>query len=64
MNKQQTREHYESMTREAMRLSPIERVMDAFKCSREDAQRYLDLREEGHSQYEAALMAGLADPHD
>jgi hypothetical protein len=28
----------------------------------ETIQRYCDLRDEGHSQYAALLMAGLADP--
>ncbi|MNX11325.1 hypothetical protein D3C86_410850 [compost metagenome] len=42
----------------------IERVMQQYDCDREDAVRYVDLREEGYSPYQAALMAGLADPHD
>jgi hypothetical protein len=33
-----------------------------FRCSEESAQRYIDLRDEGHGSYQAALMAGLADP--
>ncbi|MNL53366.1 hypothetical protein D3C87_1766070 [compost metagenome] len=42
----------------------IDRVVHHYGCSREDASRYLDLREEGYSRYQAAVMAGLADPHD
>ena len=37
-------------------------VMAHFGCSAEDAQRYMDLREEGYSASVAAVMAGLADP--
>ncbi|WP_313387616.1 hypothetical protein [Achromobacter aegrifaciens] len=44
-------------------LERIERVMQEYGCSREDAERYLDLREEGYSQYQSAVMAGLTDPH-
>lgn len=42
----------------------IERLMAHYRCSREDVYRYLDLREEGYSQYQAAVMAGIADPHE
>jgi hypothetical protein len=38
-------------------------TMDRWGCSAEDAQRYLDLREEGHSTYAASVMSGLADPY-
>lgn len=44
--------------------SRLERVMKHYECSAEDAQRYLDLRDEGHSQYAASVMAGIADPHE
>lgn len=40
----------------------IERVMAGYRCSREDAIRYLDLRDEGYSQHQAAVMAGIKDP--
>lgn len=30
----------------------------------DDYARFDALREEGHTTYEAKLMAGLADPHD
>ena len=42
--------------------SPVKRTMDKYGCSSEDAQRFLDLREEGYSIYQAKLMAGLCDP--
>lgn len=42
--------------------SALKRVMVQYDCSIEDAQCYLDLREEGHSQYVAAVNAGLIDP--
>ena len=45
-------------------LERIKRVMQMYDCNREDAERYLDLREEGYSKYQAAVMAGLSDPHD
>lgn len=40
----------------------IKRIMAAYCCDREDAIRYLALRDEGYSQYQAAVMAGLRDP--
>jgi hypothetical protein len=42
----------------------LERVMRAYRCTTDVAQRYLDLRDEGYSQYQALLMAGLADPFE
>lgn len=30
--------------------------------SRDEIQRYHDMREEGYTQYEAAVRSGLADP--
>ncbi|UAN04421.1 hypothetical protein [Achromobacter mucicolens] len=45
-------------------LERIKRVMQMYRSSREDAARYLDLREEGYSTYQAAVMAGISDPHD
>ena len=45
-------------------LERIKRVMQMYHCSREGAERYLDLREEGYTKYQAALMAGIADPYD
>ena len=42
--------------------SPVKRTMDKYGCSSEDAQRFLDLREEGYSMYQSKLMAGLCDP--
>tara|TARA_R100001369_G_scaffold91313_1_gene132284 strand:- start:319 stop:462 length:144 start_codon:yes stop_codon:yes gene_type:complete len=40
----------------------IETVMTRYGCNAEDAHRYLDLIEEGYTRYQAAIMAGLADP--
>ena len=40
----------------------VSNVMQRYSCDAERAQRYIDLREEGYSQYQALLMAGLADP--
>lgn len=40
----------------------IERIMAAFRCDREDAVTYIELRDEGYSQYEAAVLAGIRDP--
>jgi hypothetical protein len=37
-------------------------VMQHYGCSAEDAQRYIDLRDEGYSMHQAALMAGISDP--
>ncbi len=42
--------------------SRVERVAAQLNCSHEDAQTYLDLRDEGYSQHQAKVMAGLADP--
>jgi hypothetical protein len=41
-----------------------QRVMERYGCSSETAWRYLDLRDEGYPQYQAALMAGLTDPEE
>lgn len=43
-------------------MTRIERVIDQYSCTVEDARRYIELRDEGHSQYDASVMAGLADP--
>lgn len=45
-----------------MMLRTIENIMAQYGGTPEDAQRYIDLREEGYSQYQALLMAGLDDP--
>ena len=45
-------------------MSSVQRIMQSFSCSEEDAIRYLNLREEGYSSYRAKLMAGIADPPD
>ncbi|VFR80920.1 hypothetical protein RAN3_2487 [plant metagenome] len=38
--------------------------MRRFGCEADDAERYLDLVEEGHSSYHAAVMSGLMDPQE
>lgn len=35
--------------------------MDTWDCDEESALTYLELREEGYSSYQAAVMAGLRD---
>lgn len=47
-------------------MSRLQRIMDHYTCSKADAQRFIDLRDEGYSLTESALMAGLSDPpeHD
>jgi hypothetical protein len=42
----------------------VANVMRHYGCSADEAQRYVDLREEGYSVHQAALMAGLSDPPD
>jgi len=43
-------------------IRTVPNLMERYGCSAEDAQRYMDLREEGYQQHEALLMAGLSDP--
>lgn len=43
-------------------IRTLPNVMKHFGCSAQDAQEYIDLREEGYSTLQAALMAGLSDP--
>ncbi len=43
-------------------MKRTERVMLQFGCDEADAQRYIELRDEGYDQHAASLMAGLADP--
>lgn len=40
----------------------VENIMRQYDCDAETAQRYCDLRDEGHQQYQAQVMAGLRDP--
>lgn len=42
----------------------IESIMRRYRCSQEDAWLYLDMRDEGYSRYQAAVLAGIADPHE
>ena len=48
----------------AIFLRTLPNVIRHFECDEETAQRYIDLREEGYDSYQAAVMAGLKDPHD
>jgi hypothetical protein len=43
-------------------IRTVPNVMQHFGCSQETAQRYCDLRAEGHGTEQAQLMAGLSDP--
>lgn len=43
-------------------MTRVERVAVQLACTVDEAQRYLDLRDEGYSSYEAKILAGLADP--
>jgi hypothetical protein len=43
-------------------IRTVPNVMQHYQCSAETAQRYIDLRDEGYSVEQAALMAGLTDP--
>lgn len=45
-------------------IRTVANVMQRYRCDAEHAQRYIDLRDEGYQQYQALLMAGLADPPD
>lgn len=43
-------------------IRTVPNVMAHYGCTADDAQRFIDLREEGFSTQQAALMAGLTDP--
>lgn len=43
-------------------IRTVPNVRAHFNCDAESARRYIDLRDEGYSMEQAALMAGLADP--
>ena len=45
-------------------IRTIPNVMAHYGCTAEDAQRFIDFRDEGYSTEQAALMAGLTDPPD
>ncbi len=45
-------------------IRTIPNVMRHYGCTADDAQRFIDLRSEGYSTYQSALMAGLSDPPD
>lgn len=42
--------------------SHIDAIRAKYNCDEDDARYFLDLREEGYSTYQAAVMAGLIDP--
>ena len=42
----------------------VKNIMERYGCDEKTAQRYIDLREEGYSQYVAAVMSGLRDPDE
>ena len=42
----------------------IQNIMDKFNCSREDAIRVIEYRDEGYSICQATLMAGITDPYE
>lgn len=43
-------------------IRAVPSVMEFYGCSAEDAQLFIDLRDEGYSTYQAKLLAGIADP--
>jgi hypothetical protein len=49
---------------EAAVSARIMRITEIYRCSREDAWRFIELREEGCGQYQAAVLAGIADPEE
>ena len=53
-----------TLTEELKLSQRVDRIVANFRCSREDAWRYIELRDEGHSQYAAKIMAGIADPDE
>lgn len=42
----------------------VENIMEHFECDEETAQRYIDLRDEGHQRYQAMVLSGLCDPDE
>lgn len=45
-------------------IRTVPNVMRHFGCTADDAQRYMDLRDEGYGREQAKVMAGLADPYE
>jgi len=43
-------------------IRTVPNVMRHFGCSADDAQRYIDLRDEGYPAHQASVMTGLSDP--
>ena len=46
------------------RSQRIRNIAGQYNCTLEDAERYLNLLDEGHSRYEARVMSGLQDPDE
>jgi hypothetical protein len=42
----------------------VENLMRHYGCSANAARIYMDFREEGYPAYQAAIMAGIADPDE
>jgi len=62
-------EGFEYAKSAAQALAPMVRTLENLRlvwphASDEDIERYIVLRDEGHSAYSAKLMAGLCDPDD
>jgi hypothetical protein len=51
-----------TLEEEQRAIARVTRIVENYGCSREDAWRFIELRDEGYSQYQAAVMAGIADP--
>jgi len=43
-------------------MTRLERTMVQLGCTADEAQGYIDLRDEGYSSYQAKIMVGLIDP--
>lgn len=46
------------------RARRLQRVMNTYKCSMADAYTFIDFRDEGYNAFQAAVMAGIQDPHE
>jgi hypothetical protein len=50
--------------RRSAREQRIEYIKWRYECSREDALRFIELRDKGHSIAESAQLAGIPDPQE
>jgi hypothetical protein len=48
---------------DSQRERMIQSAARRYECDFDTAERYVDLKIEGYSNYQAMLLAGLADPH-